>query len=108
ARSRPVVVAMFVAFATVSATSLNPPPITAASPKLATAKPAQRTRPAKDAKPRPKAAGTAPSVLSFTPSATTVTTGSLTYALVFSELVTGLATTDFTLSGTSPGWAVAS
>jgi hypothetical protein len=97
--------------------ALNPAAAVAANPNAggdhqggtppgpkATATPTPTPTPAPTAGPISVPAG--PSVLSLTPSATTVSTGSLTYALTFSEPVTGLETTDFGVSGTSPGWAV--
>jgi Peptidase family M1 domain len=59
-------------------------------------------------KPRlgPTAAG--PSVVSFSPASTTVSTSALSYTLSFSEPVTGLEAGDFAVSGTSPGWSVSS
>jgi len=50
---------------------------------------------------------TAPSVTAITPSATLVHTGSYTYAISFSEPITGLAAGDVTLSGTAGGRAAA-
>ena len=50
----------------------------------------------------------APSVNSFAPRATTNKTGASTYDLVFSEAVTGLATGDFSFSGSSGSCSVSS
>jgi hypothetical protein len=51
---------------------------------------------------------TPPSVSSFTGPATPTGATSLAYALAFSEPVTGLAASDFTVAGTATGWAVSS
>jgi hypothetical protein len=50
----------------------------------------------------------APSVVSFTSRANYSKNGASTYDLTFSEAVTGLATNDFSLSGTSTGCSVGS
>ena len=50
----------------------------------------------------------APSVTSFAPRATTNKTGASTYDLVFSESVTGLASGDFSFSGSSNNCSVSS
>ena len=47
---------------------------------------------------------TPPSVASFTAPATPTSASSLAYALAFSEPVTGLAASDFAVSGTATGW----
>lgn len=50
---------------------------------------------------------TPPTVRSLTPLATTPTGASkISFGLIFSEPVTGLAGADFAVGGTSPGWAV--
>ena len=52
---------------------------------------------------------TAPSVNAFTPTTASPTSGTtIAYSLMFSESVTGLATTDFMISGSSSGWTVGS
>ena len=49
----------------------------------------------------------APSLTTFSTQTTSpANTSSLVYSVIFSESVTGLAVNDFTLSGTSSGWAV--
>ena len=47
----------------------------------------------------------APVVSAITPAATEVSTASTTFSVTFDEPVTGLAASDFTTGGTSPGWS---
>ncbi|MBU6363819.1 MAG: beta-propeller fold lactonase family protein, partial [Acidobacteria bacterium] len=49
-----------------------------------------------------------PTVNALTTSASTVSASPITYTLMFDQRVTGLAASDFSIGGTSTGWAVSS